>query len=55
MSLAGTSLLARWCPAYRRREPDLRLSCGTGEGASGHCPLVVGERERPERSEAVRD
>ena len=33
MSLAGVRLLARRCPAYRRREPDLRHSRGTGEGA----------------------
>jgi len=33
MSLADTRLLARWCPAWRRREPDLRLSCGTWESA----------------------
>src|SRR6266702_6085508 len=33
MSLAGARLLARWCPAWRRREPDLRLSCGTWESA----------------------
>jgi len=29
MSLAGARLLARWCPAWRRREPDLRLPRGT--------------------------
>jgi hypothetical protein len=29
MSLAVTRLLARWCPAWRRREPDLRLLRGT--------------------------
>src|SRR5437016_14583504 len=37
-SLAGTRLLARWCPARRRRDPDLPLPCGTGEG---------GRRRRP--------
>lgn len=43
-------LLARWCPACRRREPGLRLPCGTGEGASGYALLVrVGERECPKR------
>src|SRR5258705_12805049 len=31
MSLAETRLLARWCPAWRRRESDLLLSCGTWE------------------------
>src|SRR2546421_1949267 len=31
-SLADTRLLARRCPAYRRREPSLRLSRGTWEG-----------------------
>ena len=56
MSLAGARLLARWCPACRRREPGLRLPCGTGEGVSGHIlPGQVGERERPKRSQAVRD
>ena len=33
MSLAGARLLARWCPAWRRREPGLRLPRGTWEGA----------------------
>jgi len=31
-SLADTRLLARRCPAWRRREPDLRHSRGTWEG-----------------------
>jgi hypothetical protein len=31
-SLAGVRLLARRCPAWRRREPGLRLSRGTWEG-----------------------
>jgi len=35
MSLAGVRLLARRCPACRRREPGLRRSRGTGEGAPG--------------------
>jgi len=56
MSLAGARLLARWCPACRRREPGLLRPCGTGEGASGNIlPGQVGERECPKRSEAVRD
>ena len=29
MSLAEARLLARWCPASRRREPGLRLLHGT--------------------------
>jgi hypothetical protein len=29
MSLAGARVLARWCPAQRRREPGLRLLHGT--------------------------
>ena len=29
ISLAGTRLLARWCPARRWREPGLRLLYGT--------------------------
>jgi hypothetical protein len=32
MSLAGARLLARWCPAWRRRESGLRLLHGTWEG-----------------------
>src|SRR5664280_2717434 len=32
-SLAGAHLLARRCPAQRRRDPRLRLSQGTWEGA----------------------
>ena len=45
MSLAGARLLARRCPAYRRREPGLRHSWGTGEGAPGHCRTSCGGRE----------
>jgi hypothetical protein len=29
MSLAGARRLARWCPVWRWREPNLWLSCGT--------------------------
>jgi hypothetical protein len=36
-SLAGARRLARRCPAWRRREPGLRLSRGTWEGLSRHC------------------
>jgi hypothetical protein len=36
-SLVGARRLARWCPAWRRREPGLRLSRGTWEGLSRHC------------------
>jgi len=32
MSLAGARVLARWCPACRRRESGLRLLHGTWEG-----------------------
>ena len=43
-------LLARWCPACRRREPGLRLPCGTGEGVPGYALFVrAGERECPKR------
>ena len=46
MSLAGARLLARWCPACRRREPGLRLPRGTGEGVSRYCPAAeAGGRE----------
>ena len=42
--------LARWCPACRRREPGLRLPCGTGEGVPGYALVVrPGERECPKR------
>ena len=43
MSLADIRLLARWCPACRRREPGLRRSRGTGEGV----PHVVRWRTGP--------
>jgi hypothetical protein len=48
MSLAGAHVLARRCPAWRWREPGLRLLCGTWEGASRHCALggLGCERER---------
>ena len=51
MSLAGARLLARWCPAWRWREPDLLLLRGTGEGVSRNCRPDVsdGERECPKR------
>ena len=43
-------LLARRCPACRRREPGLPLPYGTGEGVPGYAPLArAGERERPKR------
>ncbi|WP_369916031.1 hypothetical protein [Plantactinospora sp. KBS50] len=45
MSLAATHLLARWCPAYRRRELDLRLSRGTWEGGADTAVRVIGRRE----------
>src|SRR5690242_2133536 len=41
MSLADIRLLARWCPACRRREPGLRLPDGTGEGAPVRPVLMV--------------
>jgi hypothetical protein len=53
MSLADTRLLARWCPAWRRREPGLRLSCGTWESAPRYCLPGSGRREGdPQASEA---
>jgi len=52
MSLAEIRLLARRCPACRRREPGLRLPHGTGEGASW-CWLAScagpADREVPKR------
>src|SRR6266704_2535749 len=52
MSLAGARVLARWCPACRRREPGLRLLHGTWEGRCRYRPpsrrgwRAGGERER---------
>jgi hypothetical protein len=50
MSLADIRLLARWCPACRRREPGLRLRHGTGEGVSRYwlasCAGRVGRESR---------
>src|ERR1022692_802836 len=55
MSLAGARLLARRCPACRRREPGLRLPCGTGEGVCGYIwPDQAGDREQPRRPGAAR-
>jgi hypothetical protein len=49
MSLAGARLLARWCPAWRRCEPDLLLLHGTWEGVSGYDRRGLGDdRECPE-------
>jgi len=36
-----SELLARRCPAWRRREPDLRRSHGTWEGTPRFCCQVV--------------
>jgi hypothetical protein len=41
-SLAGARLLARRCPAWRRREPGLRLLRGTWEGGRRYCAPVPG-------------
>ena len=40
MRLAGTRVLARRCPAWRRREPDLRPLRGTWEGVPDTSTLV---------------
>jgi hypothetical protein len=48
MSLAGARVLARWCPAWRRRESGLRLSRGTWEGGRRYrvpVPAGAGGRE----------
>jgi hypothetical protein len=46
MSLAGVRVLARRCPACRRREPGLRLLQGTWEGMPRYCgPRSCGRRE----------
>jgi hypothetical protein len=56
MSLAGARLLAGWCPACRRREPDLLLSHGTGEGVPRHCLPCWGRREGvSQATETARD
>jgi hypothetical protein len=56
--LGGARVLARRCPAWRRRESDLRLLCGTWESAwrhrhsehsAGMLANVECERERVER------
>jgi hypothetical protein len=44
MSLAGARLLARRCPACRRREPGLRLLHGTWEGGCRYWRLSHNER-----------
>jgi hypothetical protein len=46
MSLAGVRVLARRCPACRRREPGLLLLHGTWEGTPRYCgPRSRGWRE----------
>jgi hypothetical protein len=46
MSLAGVRVLARRCPACRRREPGLLLLHGTWEGTPRYCgPRSGGWRE----------
>ncbi len=45
MSLAGTRLLARRCPAWRRREPGLRLAHGTWEGVPRYACSSQGRGE----------
>jgi len=55
MSLAGAHLLARWCPAWRRREPDLRPSQETWEGGpEGTGRVRAVPRERSKQAEPVR-
>jgi len=59
MSLAVTRLPARWCPAWRRREPDLRLLHGTWEGVApiplgrAGCGLVRGSASSGRNREAL--
>jgi hypothetical protein len=52
MSLAGARVLARRCPAWRRREPGLRLSRGTWEGGRRYCVFTPlgGAREGARRA-----
>jgi hypothetical protein len=52
-SLAGARLLARRCPAWRRRESGLRLSRGTWEGGRRYrvpVPAGAGWREGARRA-----
>src|SRR5215218_5459732 len=49
MSLAGARRLARWCPAWRRREPDLRLSHGTWEVRPDTATRQGSDREPPKQ------
>ena len=54
MSLAGARLLARRCPAWRRRESGLRLLHGTWEGGCRHRRPGAGGRWGGKRERAVR-
>src|SRR3954451_22641834 len=58
MSLAGARRLARRCPAWRRREPDLLRPNGTGESAhrhgAPHSDVLVGGARRGSAPVAVR-
>src|SRR5450756_2072969 len=54
MSLAVTRLLARWCPAWRRREPGLRLLHGTWEGMPRYLrPQVVGGKRKSAKQQKL--
>jgi len=52
-SLAGDRLLARRCPACRRREPELLLLRGTWEGARRYGKPVPGKAARRGERECV--
>src|SRR5664280_2068268 len=53
MSLAGARLLARWCPAERRREPDQAALVWNGRKRGPILPPHQdGERESPLRPKA---
>jgi hypothetical protein len=45
MSLAGARLLARWCPAYRRRELDQAAFVRNGRERAPTLPSCQGWRE----------
>lgn len=53
-SLAETRLLARRCPACRRREPSLRLSRGTWEGWPRYRCREMARGSALKRAETVR-
>lgn len=50
----GCPLMVRWCPAWRRREPGLRLLYGTGEGRFRYFPFGISKWAVQEAWEGVK-